>query len=122
MDMITYEYKAVDLSLLGGSDSVISSFNEQGIIGWELVAVMGGVGYFKRSSNNGFDSTTASVSTDEDSSSMTIITTDNVSGEEVPLEEAQPPKRRIGRPPREDRQVGDLMAEDSIMPSPESIQ
>ena len=120
--MITYEYKAIDLSLLGGTPSVIDAFNEQGIIGWELVSVMGGIGYFKRSSNNGFDSTTVSVSADKDSSSMTIITTDNVSGEEVPLEEQQQPKRRIGRPPREDRQVGVLMAEDSIMPAPESIQ
>ena len=119
--MITYEYKAVDLSLLGGTDSVVTAFNEQGAIGWDLVAVMGGVGYFKRSSDNGFDSTTASVSTEE-SPSMTIITTNTVSGEEVPLEEKQPPKRRIGRPPREDRQVGVLMAEDSIMPSPDSIQ
>ena len=119
--MITYEYKAIDLSLLGGTPSVIDAFNEQGVIGWELVSVMGGIGYFKRASNNGFDSTTATVST-EDSSSMTIITTNEVSGEEVPLEEAQPPKRRIGRPPREDRQVGVLMAEDSIMPAPESIQ
>jgi len=120
--MITYEYKFIDLSLLGGSASVIDAFNEQGGIGWELVSVVGGVGYFKRSSNNGFDSTTVSVSAGEDSSSMTIITTDNVSGEEVLLEEKEPPKRRIGRPPREDRQVGVLLAEDSIMPSPESIQ
>ena len=119
--MITYEYMAVDLSLYGGTGSVIDAFNEQGNIGWELTAVMGGIGYFKRSSDNGFDSSTVSVSI-EDSASMTIITTDNVSGEEVPLEEAQPPKRRIGRPPREDRQVGVLMAEDSIMPAPESIQ
>ena len=119
--MILYEYKAVDLSLLGGTDSVIASFNEQGSIGWDLVSVMGGIGYFKRSSDNGFDSSMSSVST-EDSSSMTIITTNEVSGEEVPLEEAQPPKRRIGRPPREDRQVGVLMAEDSIMPAPETIQ
>jgi len=64
--MITYEYKFIDLSLLGGSASVIDAFNEQGGIGWELVSVVGGVGYFKRSSNNGFDSTTVSVSAGED--------------------------------------------------------
>ena len=118
--MITYEYMAVDLSLYGGTGSVIAAFNEQGTIGWELIAVMGGIGYFKRSSDNGFDFSTSSVSTED--SSMTIITTKSPSGEEVELEESKPPKRRIGRPPREDRQVGVLMAEDSIMPAPETIQ
>ena len=39
--MITYEYMAVDLSLYGGTGSVIDAFNEQGNIGWELTAVMG---------------------------------------------------------------------------------
>jgi len=51
--MIIYEYMAVDLSLYGGTGSVIAAFNEQGNIGWELTAVMGGIGYFKRSSDNG---------------------------------------------------------------------
>jgi len=118
--MIIYEYMAVDLSLYGGTGSVIAAFNEQGNIGWELTAVMGGIGYFKRSSDNGFDASTSSVSTED--SSMTIITTKNPSGEEVALEEDEPPKRRIGRPPKENRNVGVMLAEDTIMPAPDSIQ
>jgi len=118
--MIIYEYMAVDLSLYGGTGSVIAAFNEQGNIGWELTAVMGGIGYFKRSSDNGFDSSTSSVGTAD--ASMTIITTKSPSGEEVALEEDEPPKRRIGRPPKENRNVGVMLAEDTIMPAPDSIR
>ena len=35
--------------------------------------------------------------------------------------EEPPTKRRVGRPPRADRQTGVVMAEDTIMPSPESL-
>jgi len=53
---------------------------------------------------------------------MTIITTKSPSGEEVELEEEEPPKRRIGRPPKENRNVGVMLAEDTIMPAPDSLQ
>lgn len=118
--MILYEYKGLDLSLLGGTDSVIIAFNEQGAIGWELVSVLGGIGYFKRSSSNGFSS--SSSIQDVDSDSMTIITTSNPAGQEVDLDDSEPPKRRVGRPAKENKNAGLMLAEDTIMPPPESIQ
>jgi len=116
--MITYEYKGIDLSSLGGLDSVVGAFNEQGAIGWELVSVLGGIGYFKRASNNGFGGADTIDDTESNDASMTIITTSHPAGEEVATE---PQKRRVGRPPKVDRTVGVIMAEDTIMPSPESL-
>ena len=118
--MITYEYKGIDLSTLGGLDSVVSAFNEQGAIGWELVSVLGGIGYFKRASNNGFGGASDTTDIESADDSMTIISTAHPSGEEFTV--AEPPtNRRVGRPPRADRQTGVVMAEDTIMPSPESL-
>ena len=118
--MAAYEYKAIDLSLLGGTDSVIEAFNEQGAIGWELVSVMGGVGYFKRSSDDGFSSANVAANI-QASDSMTIVTTKHPSGEEVEIDESEPPKRKVGRPPRAEKNIGMLRAEDTLMPSPESL-
>jgi hypothetical protein len=118
--MIVYEYKGIDLSLLGGLESVVNSFNEQGSIGWELVSVLGGIGYFKRASNNGFEASDR-LSFETESNSMTIITTQHPSGEEVALNDAEPLKRRVGRPPKANPHVGVIMAEDTLMPSPESL-
>jgi|TARA_R110000824_G_scaffold147237_2_gene316688 hypothetical protein len=118
--MIVYEYKGIDLSLLGGLESVVNAFNEQGSIGWELVSVLGGIGYFKRASNNGFG-VSDEVDSESESNSMTIITTQQPSGEEVPLNDSVPPKRRVGRPPKANPHIGVILAEDTLMPSPESL-